>query len=145
MACQITTCSGLTTRRCLCSSQIRHMTMKRILLAAVLSTVALIASAQTPRPGALRIPGTGVTLVPPPGLTIAGAGPTLIDESNGEAFISFIQGEPRLALDRNRMWRGGVFPSEPEHLQGELTGDLYMRTRENDGGGWDGWMLSMTK
>jgi len=119
--------------------------MKRVLIAVALSTCALIATAQAPRPDALRIPGTGVTLVPPPGLTIAGAGPTLIDESGGEAFISFTQTEPRLALARNPMWRGGVFPSEPEHLEGELTGDLYVRTRENDGGGWDGWLLSITK
>jgi len=116
--------------------------MHRLILLWALAILQLPASAQV-RGTPITIPGTGLAIVPPEGMAIAKAGATLIDES-GETFINFIQGERRFAMDDDPTWRG-VFPKQPERLKGALSGNLFERTRANDGGAWDGWMLSVPR
>lgn len=91
----------------------------------------------------LKIPGTGVEIVPPPGLAQAVAGSQLIDET-GETFITFVMSDPQYRLDTDPTWRQ-LFKKEPEKIEGLLSGNLLRRTRAADGGGWDGWVLTVVK
>lgn len=101
-------------------------------------TSGLQAAAQGSR---LSIPGTGVQIVPPPGLTLTPIGTMLTDEK-AETLIVFTIGKREFGCESERS-RQGTFPRGPEHLSGVLEGDLYERRRASDGGGWDGWMLCM--
>lgn len=86
------------------------------------------------------IPGTGLHVVPPPGLQVALAGPTLID-ANGETVISFAMNVSRFSLENNPTWRA-IYVHPPRVITiSSLAGNLYRRTRSEDGGAWDGWML----
>lgn len=91
----------------------------------------------------VNIPGTGVEIVPPPGVGVALAGPTLIDKS-GETFITFVMSDSRYRLDTDPTWRQ-LFARPPEKIEGALAGNLLRRTRAADGGGWDGWMLTAVR
>lgn len=116
--------------------------MFRALVALLFSFVAVGAGAQVS--GArLKIPGTGVEIIPPPGLALAVAGPQLIDKT-GETFITFVMGEARYRLDTDPTWRK-LFSREPEKIGGALSGNLLRRTRAADGGSWDGWVLTAFK
>lgn len=92
---------------------------------------------------ATAIPGTGIKMVAPPGLAIARAGATLID-SSGETIINFMMSDSRFRLDQDPTWLA-IFKRPPEVTTGSLEGKLYRRTRAEDGGGWDGWMLSVPR
>lgn len=111
-----------------------------VLFVAVLTSLGAAAQVTGSR---VAVPGTGVKLIPPPGLTVARAGATLID-SSGQTIVNFIMSEPRLALDNDPTWRA-IFPHSPEVTTGHLAGKLYRRTRSADGGGWDGWLLSVPR
>lgn len=102
--------------------------------------LAFIATAEADAPP-VTLPGTGISIVPPPGTALARAGSTLIDEA-GTTVINFVFGERRFALDNDPVWRG-VFPHPPEPVKGPWPAQIYQRTRAEDGGAWDGWMLSM--
>lgn len=114
--------------------------MNRLLAAFSLFAYAAGAAAQ-PSTALVVMPGTGISITPPPGVALARAGSVLID-STGATIFTFSISEPRFAVDNDPTWRA-VFPHPPELTKGRWPGKLYQRTRAADGGGWDGWMLSM--
>lgn len=91
----------------------------------------------------LSIPGSGITITPPPGTALAPVGPTLIDAA-GETIVIFLTTSEALNPENNPVWNG-VFPHAAERVKSTIEGNLRRRTRAADGGGWDGFMLTSVR
>jgi hypothetical protein len=121
--------------------------MKKIivlLFAIVLTTSS--SRAATPGDMSARVifPGTGVGIVPPPGTRTGPSGTYLIDET-GETIIFFGMSDTKFNVENDPTWRG-LYRRNPEHIvTPALTGNLYRRTRAEDGGAWDGWFFAVPR
>ena len=89
-------------------------------------------------------PASGLSIDAPPGLSQTKAGTALIDEA-GETIILFSGGVTKSSLETDPTWRM-VYRNPPEKIDTkDIQGNLYKRTRVNDGGKWDGWFLSVSR
>jgi hypothetical protein len=87
-------------------------------------------------------PGTGLSVDVPPDLRPTPVGSALIDES-GETIILFSGGASQTDLETDPTWRA-LYRNPPERIKTDfIEGNLYKRTRQNDGGKWDGWFLAV--
>lgn len=88
--------------------------------------------------------GTGLSIDIPSYLMPTAVGSALIDES-GETTIAFAGGIYTTNLETDSAWRT-VYKNNPERIKTKyIEGNLYKRTRRNDGGKWDGWFLSVRR
>ena len=87
----------------------------------------------------ITLPGTGIRVVPPKGMSLAPAGSTLIDDS-GKISISFLPSDDATSMEKSAVW-SWIEKDPPEQVVVyNLPGlHLYRRLRSRDGGLWDGW------
>lgn len=93
-------------------------------------------------PHRVGVPGTGVSLSLPADMELAALGPIFVDPEQDIRVVVLITSSERAAAtapgDAER------FPHEldrPLPLEGRIAGRVRWRTREHDGGSFDGWQL----
>jgi len=87
------------------------------------------------------LPGTGLSVTLPTGITPGPLGTYFTDEA-GSITVVVLAGPASFNLENDRTYRT-IFPDPPEKVEGRhLSGNLYRRTRSQHGGAWDGWWLS---
>jgi hypothetical protein len=92
----------------------------------------------------IAIPGTGIHLIPPPGMKNDAAGTYLIDD-NGETIMFFMMDDTKHSLDNDAMYRA-LYKKPPEKIStSAFSGNLYRRIGATDGGNWDGWLLVVSR
>lgn len=92
----------------------------------------------------IAFPGTGVSIIAPPGMAATQAGTALVDEA-GETLIVIAQGNAKFNLENDPRWRQ-LYRNPPEKIvEKNIVGNLYRRTRATDGGAWDGWYFSASR
>jgi hypothetical protein len=92
----------------------------------------------------IELPGTGVAMVLPDGVKVAPLGTSFTNDAH-DIFVSIIMGPSSTNPAGNQtMKRLYPDPVEPFRTAG-LSGDLYRRTRAQDGGQWDGWWLNVSR
>ena len=85
----------------------------------------------------LVVPGTGVSLIPPKGVSLRPMGPLM--DSAGEIIVPIVVGRGACGEDDTTI--AAKYPADPEAVRvGALTGTLRHRSRQN-GGKFDGWWL----
>lgn len=93
---------------------------------------------------AVSVPGTGVRLTLPLGISAMPLG-TYFTDASGETVIQLFGGSGLSNLENNSTYIR-LFPDTPEKFSGaHVTGNLYKRTRAKHGGAWDGWWLNVVR
>ncbi len=90
-----------------------------------------------------EVPGTGITIVLPPGLALGHVGAFLFD-GTGETSISFASLEEKQNPDADPVWRS-IFPRKAGSVGHLPKGKLRRRSRAADGGEWEGLMLTSVR
>lgn len=93
----------------------------------------------------VSIPGTGITVVPPPGMYLGVVGTELADKTRGRK-ISFRM-STHLSDIKKQFFIGSVFPEVLEHFEtAHLSGDLYRHTHVNEEGkNADNWLWIVSR
>jgi hypothetical protein len=98
--------------------------------------VANVASAQE----RTVIPGTGVTMTLPEGVTVSPLGTTFSD-ADREVTVSVVVGP-----SSKDMRESVAFPDAGEPFRtSTITGEIYKRARSEGHGAWDGWLLKVSR
>jgi hypothetical protein len=89
------------------------------------------------------IPGTGVTMALPDGVSISPLG-TIFANDNHDVFVGVIVGSDSTDLSGKTANRA-IFPDQVEFRSSTISGSLYKRVRAKSGGSWDGWWLHVAR
>lgn len=110
----------------------------------LVATVAIFAMGDAVASSRTSITGTGVTIELPDDVVLAPFGTTSTNASR-QIVLAVVSGSAEHDLSKNATQRALYpDPSETFHNAG-LTGTLYSRSRNIDGGNWDGWWLNVKK
>lgn len=108
------------------------------ILALALQTNLLHASDTSPT----KVPGTGVSMTLPSAMKRGPIG-TYFIEPTGNTVVQIMVGTKEHAVENGQMFKK-IYPLEPRQIdRGGKQARLYKRTREDNGGGWDGWSYNL--
>lgn len=90
------------------------------------------------------VPGTGVSLGLPEGVTASPLGPTFVN-ADASILVAVSTGPAANSPANSEVFKR-LFPASAESFHtATLEGTLRHRTRKSDGGGWDGWWLIVVR
>lgn len=99
---------------------------------------------EQPKLREISLKGTGLKMVLPQDIKPMPLGTYLTDEL-GEIIIQFLAG-PAISNQEDNPANRKLFPDPPEKFQGgQISGNLYKRTRKEHGGKWDGWWMCIVR
>jgi len=110
----------------------------------LVAAVAIFAMGDAVVSSKTSIPGTGVTMELPDDVVLAPFGTTSTNASR-QIVLAVVSGSAEHDLAKNATQRA-LYPDPSETFHNaSLTGTLYSRSRNTDGGNWDGWWLNVEK
>jgi hypothetical protein len=113
-------------------------------IAALITAICVIGAKPASKSGATVIPGIGVTMTLPEGVTIAPIGTNYMSDAK-DIFMAVSVG-PSYRNAETMTSARALYPDPAEPFQSSsLNGVLYKRTRAASGGTWDGWWLEVIR